>query len=197
MTALLLAAAAGAGIGGLGGWLARAVLARQDPVTGLPTRHAWTRQARRILRRGTHTVTLIDLDDFKAVNDTYGHPAGDHVLAATAARMRAWASRCGGAACGRLGGDEFTIITRRPITAAETADLAAALADLVTLPGGAGTVPVSASVGTAPCTGRRGLPAALAAADAAMYASKTGRTGTGVSTARRGRGHGPAARQPG
>ena len=126
MTALLLAAAAGAGIGGLGGWLARTVLARQDPVTGLPTRHTWTRQARRILRRGTHTVTLIDLDDFKAVNDTYGHPAGDHVLAATAARMRAWASRCGGAACGRLGGDEFTIITRRPITAAETADLAAA-----------------------------------------------------------------------
>jgi diguanylate cyclase (GGDEF)-like protein len=207
MTAVLLAAAAGI----VAGWLGHAVLARralhaarQDPVTGLPARDAWTRQARRILRSGTHTVALADLDRLKDVNDTYGHAAGDHVLAVTAARMRAWAARCGGAACGRLGGDEFAIITRRPLTAAEAAALTAALAFPVTLPGGAGTIPVSASVGTAPCASRRGLSAALAAADAAMYAAKPGRPRPAVSRppsaagqpeaapARRTRHHGPA-----
>jgi diguanylate cyclase (GGDEF)-like protein len=70
-------------------------------------------------------VILVDVDRFKRVNDTYGHAAGDELLAVTAARLRAWADRVGGGACGRLGGDEFTAITRRAVTDAETADLAA------------------------------------------------------------------------
>jgi GGDEF domain-containing protein len=138
----------------LAGWCGHAAHARQalkaarrDPVTGLPTRAAWTGQAAGILRgRGPHTVALVDLDRFKAVNDTYGHAAGDELLAVAAARMREWTDTVGGGACGRLGGDEFAIITRRAVTEAEAGDLAAALARPAPLPG-AGSLPAYASVG--------------------------------------------------
>jgi diguanylate cyclase (GGDEF)-like protein len=121
-------------------------------------------------------VILVDVDRFKRVNDTDGHAVGDELLAVTAARLRAWAARVGGGACGRLGGDEFTAITRRAVTDAETADLAALLARPAPLPGPGATVPVTASVGAAACA-EGGLSAGLAAADAAMYQAK--RTGGG------------------
>jgi diguanylate cyclase len=146
--------------------------ARCGPVTGLPGRAGWTEQAGRIMRgRGTRTVILVDVDRFKRVNDAYGHAAGDELLAVTAARLCTWAARVGGGACGRLGGDEFTAISRRAVTDAETADLAALLARPVPLPGPGVTIPVTASAGAAACAGR-GLPAGLAAADAAMYQAK-------------------------
>ena len=172
----LIAAAA---LSALAGWTAHAAClrpalraARRDPVTGLPGRAGWTAQARRITRgRGTRTVILLDVDRFKRVNDTYGHAAGDELLAVTAARLRTWAARVGGGACGRLGGDELTAITRRAVTDAETADLAAMLATPAPLPGPGVTIPVTASVGAAACP-QRGLSAGLAAADAAMYQAK-------------------------
>src|SRR5579859_6445307 len=103
--------AAGVAAGAAGGWAGHVAWARQvlraacrDPVTGLLTRHAWTARARRQLRRrGTHTIALIDLDRFMQVNDTYGHAAGDELLAQTAGRLTAWAASVGGGACGRLG----------------------------------------------------------------------------------------------
>jgi diguanylate cyclase (GGDEF)-like protein len=185
MTTPLLAAAA---FSALAGWTAHAayarralIAARRDPVTGLPGRAGWTEQARRIMRgSGPRTVILVDLDRFKHVNDTYGHAAGDELLAVTAARLRSWADRVGGGACGRLGGDEFTAITRRTLTQPETADLAALLARPAVMPGSGVTIPVTASVGAAACAGR-GLSACLAAADAAMYRAK--HTGDGYRTA--------------
>ena len=172
----LIAAAA---LSVLAGWTAHATYlrralraARCDPVTGLPGRAGWTAQAGRIMRaRGTRTVILVDVDRFKRVNDTYGHAAGDELLAVTAVRLRTWAARVGGGACGRLGGDEFTAITRRAVTDAETADLAALLAKPAPLPGPGVTISVTASVGAAACA-ERGLSAGLAAADAAMYQAK-------------------------
>ena len=170
---------AAAALSALAGWTAHAAYlrralraARCDPVTGLPGRAGWTAQAGRIMRGGgTRTVILVDVDRFKRVNDTYGHAAGDQLLAVTAARLCTWANRVGGGACGRLGGDEFTAITRRAVTDAETADLAALLARPAPLPGPGVTIPVTASVGAAACA-QRGLSAALAAADAAMYQAK-------------------------
>jgi len=208
MTPLLAAVA----LSVLAGWCGHAAYARQalraarrDPVTGLPARAGWTGQAASILRgREPCTVALVDLDRFKEVNDTYGHAVGDELLAVTAARLREWTSRVGGGACGRLGGDEFAIVTRRAVTEAEAADLAAALARPAALPGTV-TLPVSASVGTAACSGRRGLPAALAAADAAMYEAKrrggaqavahqgTAAPGPAGAPRARTRHHGPAA----
>lgn len=160
------------------GWVACAVwsrrvlnAARRDPVTGLPGRAAWTTQARRILRgRGLRTVMLIDLDRFKQVNDTMSHEAGDALLGVVAARLLSWTQEAGGGACGRLGGDEFAVITRRPVTEPEIASLVRLLSSPVTLP--KGDVLVSASVGASSCQARHGLPAALAAADAAMYQAK-------------------------
>jgi diguanylate cyclase (GGDEF)-like protein len=177
----LIAAAA---LSALAGWTAHATYlrralrdARCDPVTGLPGRAGWTAQADRIMRGGgTWTVILVDVNRFKRVNDTYGHAAGDELLAVTAARLCTWADRVGGGACGRLGGDEFTAITRRAVTDAETADLTALLARPVRLPGLGVTIPVTASVGAATCAERR-LAAGLAAADAAMYQAKQAGSG--------------------
>jgi GGDEF domain-containing protein len=58
----------------------RARLARRDPLTGLPTREEFTRRAVRLVRRPGAVVVFVDLDGFKAVNDTHGHAAGDAVL---------------------------------------------------------------------------------------------------------------------
>ncbi len=77
------------------GYLARQLAtARRDPLTGLHTRAGWTARAERVIRRHpAAAVLLLDLDDFKALNDTHGHAAGDAALAATAARLTAWCGR--------------------------------------------------------------------------------------------------------
>jgi diguanylate cyclase len=165
--------------GGLfAGWLIRGALLRRqilaagrDPVTGLPTRAAWTVRARRITRHGG-MVALIDMDRFKDINDRFGHAAGDHLLTVTATRIRAWLGQAGGGVCGRLGGDEFVFATSATASAPQLDQLTAALRAPVRLPGGACVTP-GASIGIACCQpGHEGLPTALAAADAAMYTAK-------------------------
>src|SRR6266545_1955752 len=84
-------------------------LALTDPLTGLGNRRHFderlTRELDRAQRLGTSfSLCLLDLDDFKAINDTYGHAAGDEVLAATASCLRR-----GGEAF-RCGGDEFALL---------------------------------------------------------------------------------------
>lgn len=86
--------------------------ARRDPLTGLLTRTGWTSRAERIIRDRHAVVVLLDLDDFKTVNDTHGHHAGDAVLVAIAARLSAWCGSDGVA--GRLGGAEFVAAIRVP-----------------------------------------------------------------------------------
>lgn len=84
--------------------------ARRDPLTGLPRRDALEAHARKLLlRHGTAAVLLIDLDDFKPINDHFGHAAGDTVLRTFGSRLTAWADTTGGVA-GRLGGDEFAAV---------------------------------------------------------------------------------------
>ncbi|QLY32838.1 GGDEF domain-containing protein [Nocardia huaxiensis] len=116
-------------------------------------------------------VMLIDLDDFKAVNDTYGHPAGDDILVRTAARLRATADP--DAIVARTGGEEFVVVAHLSPAAARTAaeHLCTAVA---TLP--APHIPITASIGVAAHPG--GTPTArnpihlLDCADAAMYRAK-------------------------
>ncbi|WP_306188827.1 GGDEF domain-containing protein [Streptomyces sp. MK5] len=158
----------------------RLATARRDPLTGLHTRAGWTARAEHCIRRHpTAAVLLVDLDHFKALNDTHGHAAGDAVLTATADRLRAWCGYNG--TPGRLGGDEFVAVVR---------DLAAVDLDALTaalhrpLPYNGSSVPLAASVGVCPVAELPVLTLsdALAAADAAMYAAKgRGRRGSRLS----------------
>ncbi|HZG31722.1 MAG TPA: bifunctional diguanylate cyclase/phosphodiesterase, partial [Sphingopyxis sp.] len=67
-------------------------------------------------------MLMIDLDRFKAVNDTLGHPVGDKLLAQVAARLRGMIDR--GMTCGRLGGDEFAVVLHNVPSPAEAEELA-------------------------------------------------------------------------
>lgn len=87
--------------------------ARTDALTGLPNRAAaMERLGRRLDHRDTRgvevTMMLIDLDGFKAVNDTHGHQAGDEVLVQVGARITAVAAP--DSLVARLGGDEFVVV---------------------------------------------------------------------------------------
>jgi diguanylate cyclase (GGDEF)-like protein/PAS domain S-box-containing protein len=88
-------------------------LARHDPLTGLANRaefNARLEEATKRLKRngGAVTVMMLDLDKFKAVNDTLGHPAGDQLLVEVAGRLKSSVRETDVLA--RLGGDEFAII---------------------------------------------------------------------------------------
>lgn len=157
-----------------------------DPLTGLYNRRYGLSFLRRILAEphrgsGSCAVMVADLDHFKAVNDGFGHAAGDRVLAQVSARMRA--ALPAGSMIARLGGEEFAIVV--PDT---TPDAARALAGAicrrvreapVALPGGAGAVTVTVSIGVTlappdPGAGPAQAEALLAEADRALYASKSG-----------------------
>jgi diguanylate cyclase (GGDEF)-like protein len=85
--------------------------ANHDSLTGLANRHHFNRQLGRILDEqsdGLHALLLIDLDDFKPVNDLLGHPAGDELLQIVGRRIRYYAHHADVVA--RLGGDEFGLL---------------------------------------------------------------------------------------
>jgi diguanylate cyclase (GGDEF)-like protein len=86
-------------------------------------------------------VLFVDLDDFKTVNDSYGHGAGDRVLVEAAARMAA--SVRSGDTLGRWGGDEFLVIAERLESADAAAELAERLAASLELPISIGDVHVA------------------------------------------------------
>jgi diguanylate cyclase len=170
----------------LTGWTVHAIAlhkqlaaTRRDPLTGLARRDTYATRARRLLARhgDTAAVVMVDADHFKAVNDRYGHAAGDAVLAAFGARLTAWAGP--GAAAGRLGGDEFAVVLQLPVDGRP--QRLEQLLDLLHTPvvlddGRAVDVAASIGVATPQVIGSRGLTALQRAADAALYAGKhTGR----------------------
>ncbi|HXK09925.1 MAG TPA: GGDEF domain-containing protein [Vicinamibacteria bacterium] len=98
-------------------------LARRDPLTGLANRRHFLELTARELSRCRRlkepvTAVYVDLDDFKAVNDSRGHDAGDRVLARVAATLGASVRAVDVVA--RLGGDEFAVLL--PGTGADTAE---------------------------------------------------------------------------
>jgi diguanylate cyclase (GGDEF)-like protein/PAS domain S-box-containing protein len=154
-------------------------LAHYDPLTALPNRALFfdrlegaVARARREERR--FALLFIDLDGFKAVNDSFGHDAGDYLLFEIARRLRI-AIRDSDTA-GRMGGDEFTVLLEnisKPEDAEAVAEkIRASMVEPILIPAGA-KVTVGASVGIAvfPDDGDNG-EAVLKAADSAMYAIK-------------------------
>ncbi|MCW0206041.1 Cyclic di-GMP phosphodiesterase Gmr [Achromobacter veterisilvae] len=87
------------------------VLANTDMLTDLPNRHAITARLKEALaagREGRGGVLFLDLDNFKRINDHYGHGFGDHLLKAVAVAISACLSE--GQTLARLGGDEFIVL---------------------------------------------------------------------------------------
>jgi diguanylate cyclase (GGDEF)-like protein len=148
---------------------------RRDPLTGLLTRAGWTRRAERAIRHRSAVVVLLDLDRFKAVNDRFGHDAGDAVLTATGARLALWSQDHSGTA-GRLGGDEFVAVAElNPYeVAAQVNQLRESLQQPVPWPGG--PLQVGASIGIARPSELpvHTLTAALSEADRDMFTKKAG-----------------------
>ena len=117
------------------------------------------------------TVVVLDCDDFKEVNDTYGHLVGDEFLQGIAGRLTGAVSRSDLIA--RWGGDEFLIIVRGPFV--EGSEVAARVVREVSsrpMSTSAGLIPVSLSAGAAPLPSSTSLDQALGAADRAMYQAK-------------------------
>jgi diguanylate cyclase (GGDEF)-like protein/PAS domain S-box-containing protein len=146
--------------------------ANVDGLTGVASRQRFFAAAPGWLDQGARAVLYVDLDHFKAVNDGYGHSAGDYVLATTAARL---VEALGpDVLLGRLGGDEFAVLCTPGTTAAAAEQVAASIVDAVCVPIelNAGTVTVGASVGVAMRGEGESLDAVLERADQGLLATK-------------------------
>jgi diguanylate cyclase (GGDEF)-like protein len=151
-----------------------------DPLTGLANRlllmdrfEVAMRHARR--SRKKFAVLMLDLNKFKAINDTYGHAAGDQVLIAVAQRLVSIVRESDTVA--RLGGDEFVLIVESITERTQLEALGHKLVEVVSqklILGSGDTVAVGASVGYAwyPSDGDN-LRDILDVADQAMYTCKT------------------------
>jgi diguanylate cyclase (GGDEF)-like protein len=149
-----------------------------DPLTGLANRslildHLQQALARAGRRSSLSAVIFLDLDDFKPINDTFGHLAGDEILVRIAERLHSAVRPSD--TLGRWGGDEFVVVCedleRASDAPAIVARLAAAFDEPFTVHGT--DLHVTASIGVAVSGGDDDHPAALIhAADAAMYRVK-------------------------
>ncbi|WP_238441016.1 bifunctional diguanylate cyclase/phosphodiesterase [Frankia sp. AgW1.1] len=149
--------------------------ALHDPLTGLPNRVLFADRLRRALAlRDNRPFSLVycDLDDFKRVNDTLGHAAGDELLRTTAARLRNGVRP--GDTVARLGGDEFAILLERGHRDPEALcwRLASMIRAPTTLKGHPHPVGASLGLVVADSTIPREPDALLRDADLAMYAAK-------------------------
>lgn len=160
-------------------------LAYHDSLTRLPNRAQLRRSLREAIDSAQRTgeslaLLFVDLDEFKQVNDTLGHEAGDEILTAVAGRLAdtlgEWnASNGGGASLARLGGDEFTVLQRGVEHVASTEQLASSILQTLKEPVSSGehSFAVGASIGitTCPADGND-FNMLLRNADRAMYRAK-------------------------
>ena len=156
--------------------LAHAAL--HDSLTGLPNRALILNRAEQMLARSRRdfapvAALFLDLDDFKDINDTLGHEAGDQLLTAVADRM-AGAIRPGDTV-GRLGGDEFVVLLEGASLAAGSGVVAQRVLDVLAapfeIPASDAPLDVTASIGIA--EGDRAHPGELLRdADIALYRAK-------------------------
>ena len=129
-------------------------LAYTDALTGVGNRHAY--QERLQQAQGRSYIAL-DVNSFKQINDTHGHAAGDAVLSAIAALIRAETDHVY-----RTGGDEFVIVLDAPVDAARA--IAGRIQQAI----------AATPIAGIPCTASVGVGATEAEADAEMYRQKWG-----------------------
>lgn len=149
-----------------------------DPLTGLPNRalfldrlgHALAASDR---RDGSTAVLFLDLDDFKLINDSLGHGAGDELLVAIARRLTTRLRP--GDTVARLGGDEFTVLLEDVRGGKDVEQIVARIMDVLATPLEVmgHEILVTASIGVVPdASGRGGPEELLRDADLAMYRAK-------------------------
>ncbi|MFG1921427.1 diguanylate cyclase domain-containing protein [Cryptosporangium sp. NPDC048952] len=146
--------------------------ATHDPLTGLPNRTLFNERLE-AGASGQCALLLVDLDDFKLINDVHGHPAGDAVLVAVAGRLRE-CTRPGDTPA-RLGGDEFAVVLpgASPVDAERVAErFRVLLRAPVKADGDELAVSASVGIGIGVALGSESL---LSVADQAMYRVKRAR----------------------
>ncbi|HEY6488309.1 MAG: GGDEF domain-containing protein [Terracidiphilus sp.] len=153
-------------------------MSHHDALTGLPNRFLFNDRLDVALKRSERfktgiAVLMLDLDRFKEVNDTYGHPMGDQLLCIVASRIRLSIRKTDTVA--RFGGDEFVILLTDLHEVSEAKAIAVAIIGQVSKPVllGVVTIPITISVGVCPyLLGGSNPESLLQYADAAMYVAK-------------------------
>lgn len=150
-------------------------LAFYDSLTCLPNRNMFLEKIEEQLKISSQQIALlyIDLDGFKSVNDSFGHGAGDEVLALTGSRLQGVVPDSELVA--RIGGDEFTVLCKSNATEAYCISLARDIIEQVSRPIAVQdqTVELGASIGISFSTANeRDTHALISAADKAMFVAK-------------------------
>lgn len=158
--------------------------AQYDSLTGLANRFRMARKLEQTLRtfrqsKRSCAIMLLDLDRFKKVNDTLGHPAGDELLKQVAVRIKKLVGESG--EIGRLGGDEFQILLPDLDDRGELGDLSKRLVQMLSQPysveGARAIIGCSIGIAVAPYDGIEASDL-VKAADLALYAAKDAGRGT-------------------
>ena len=156
-------------------------MAHEDSLTSLLNRRGFLRDLTRAVAFGSRydaqaALLLVDLDQFKPVNDRFGHPMGDRALRHVADILRRNVRASD--SVGRLGGDEFALIIWQ-VDEVAAEQKARAIEDMIAatpLAAGGNALPLGASVGLTFLRGDDTADEALARADRAMYARKSERS---------------------
>jgi diguanylate cyclase (GGDEF)-like protein len=155
-----------------------------DELTGLANRRGFTMAANHALatmRRhgGTTALILVDLDDFKDINDTFGHAAGDYILCHVGQMLRGHVRDTDTVA--RIGGDEFALLLpgASPDLARYRASALTRVIDRAVARWQHALIPLAASFGLAQITAADTLADAIEQADQSMYRLKRERCGAG------------------
>ena len=158
-------------------------MAQYDSLTGLANRHRMTKRLTSTLiaykaAKRSCALMMLDLDRFKQVNDTLGHPAGDELLKQVSQRLQRIIGKTG--EIGRLGGDEFQVILPDIEDRGRLGDLAARVIQMVSQPysidGARAIIGTSVGIAVAPFDGID-TDELISAADLALYAAKGGGRG--------------------
>jgi diguanylate cyclase len=150
--------------------------ARSDPLTRLPNRRAFEEQLKAFEAAGTSvSLAICDIDNFKRINDQYGHPVGDRVIRVVADTLR---DNCAGNMVARIGGEEFVVLFEGmpPAEGARILDqaresLGARRFKVRETDAPIGKVTFSAGIA---CARRKAAEPAIARADALLYQAKNG-----------------------